>query len=161
MTSRERWTVYPLLFLALGLAVRSIVAPSGEFLAASVAELECGRLSCEEVVVVDQNGTVLVHIGREAALDGSTEGVGGGRIDLNDQNGELTHWISGSREVGASEGARDSEDALGSDGARASDGALDGGGAPDGGDAETVDGDQAKESAESDENAPSSADTAE
>lgn len=155
MTSRERWTVYPLLFLALGLAVRSIVAPSGEFLAASVAELECGRLSCEEVVVVDQNGTVLVHIGREAALDGSTEGVGGGRIDLNDQNGELTHWISGSREVGASEGARDSEGALGSDGARASDGA------PDGGDAETVDGDQAKESAESDENAPSSADTAE
>ncbi len=149
MTSRERWTVYPLLFLALGLAVRSIVAPSGEFLAASVAELECGRLSCEEVVVVDQNGTVLVHIGREAALDGSTEGVGGGRIDLNDQNGELTHWISGSREVGASEGAR------------ASDGALDGDGAPDGGDADTVDDDQAKESAESDENAPSSADTAE
>ena len=106
-------------------------------------------------MVVDEKGTVLVHIGREAALDGSTEGVGGGRIDLNDQNGELTHWISGSREVGASEGARDSEGALGSDGARASDGA------PDGGDAETVDGDQAKESAESDENAPSAADTAE
>ena len=155
MTSRERWTVYPLLFLALGLAVRSIVAPSGEFLAASVAELECGRLSCEEVVVVDQNGTVLVHIGREAALDGSTEGVGGGRIDLNDQNGELTHWISGSREVGASEGALDSDGALGSDNARASDGA------PDGGDAQTVGDDQASESAESEGNAPGAADTAE
>ena len=46
MTSRERLTVYPLLFLSLGLAVRAIVVPSGEFLAARVDDLECIRLSC-------------------------------------------------------------------------------------------------------------------
>ncbi len=27
MTSRERWTVYPLLFLAIGLALRAVAVP--------------------------------------------------------------------------------------------------------------------------------------
>jgi hypothetical protein len=107
MTSRERWTVYPLLFLSLGLAVRAIVVPSGEFAAARVDDLECIRLSCEELVVVGEDGGVLVHVGREAALDGSTEGVGGGRIELHAKDGTLTRWISGS-EIGGSDGLGDS-----------------------------------------------------
>ena len=96
MTSRERWTVYPLLFLALGLAVRSIVVPSGEFLAARVDDLECIRLTCGEIVVVDDEGTILVHIGKEAAADGEAAGAaGGGRIELHGSDGEMTRWISG------------------------------------------------------------------
>ncbi len=95
MTSRERWTVYPLLFLSLGLAVRAIVVPSGEFLAARVDDLECIRLSCEEIVVVGEEGEVLVHIGREVASDDSLP-TAGGRIELHDQDGTLTRSISGS-----------------------------------------------------------------
>jgi hypothetical protein len=30
MTSRERWTVYPLLFLAIGLALRAATIPPAE-----------------------------------------------------------------------------------------------------------------------------------
>ena len=95
MTSRERWTVYPLLFLSLGLAVRAIVVPSGEFLAARVDDLECIRLSCEEIVVVGEEGEVLVHIGREVASDDSLP-TAGGRIELHHQDGTLTRSISGS-----------------------------------------------------------------
>ena len=95
MTSRERWTVYPLLFLSLGLAVRAIVVPSGEFLAARVDYLECIRLSCEEIVVVGEDGEVLVHIGREIASDDRLT-TAGGRIELHDRDGTLTRSISGS-----------------------------------------------------------------
>jgi hypothetical protein len=92
MTSRERWTVYPLLFLALGLAVRSIVVPSGEFLAARVDDLECLRLSCQGIVIVGEDGTTLMRIGREAA--GDSPGAGGGRIELHDAAGNLRRAIS-------------------------------------------------------------------
>ena len=37
MTSRERWTVYPLLFLAIGLAVRAVAIPEERFAAAAPA----------------------------------------------------------------------------------------------------------------------------
>lgn len=105
MTSRERWTVYPLLFLALGLAVRSIVVPSGEFLAARVDDLQCIRLSCQEIVVVSEEGTTLVHIGREAGgrgreAAGDASGAGGGRIELHDAAGGLRRAINSGDEPG-------------------------------------------------------------
>ncbi len=93
MTSRERWTIYPLLFLSLGLAVRAIVVPSGEFLAARVDDLECIRLTCGEIVVVDEQGTMLVHIGKEASTE-ETGTAGGGRIELHSSDGELIRGIS-------------------------------------------------------------------
>lgn len=93
MTSRERWTVYPLLFLSLGLAVRAIVVPSGEFLAARVDDLECIRLTCGEIVVVDEQGTMLVHIGKEASTEEAGT-AGGGRIELHSSGGELIRGIS-------------------------------------------------------------------
>ena len=80
MTSRERWTVYPLLFLALGLAVRSIAVPQGEFGAARVDSLESTRLVCKEIVIENDEGTILVHMGR--VVKG-----GGGRIEIKDKDG--------------------------------------------------------------------------
>jgi len=80
MTSRERWTVYPLLFLAIGLAVRAIAVPQGEFAAARVDELESTRLVCKEIVIENNDGTILVHMGRVV-------GGGGGRIEIKDQDG--------------------------------------------------------------------------
>jgi len=80
MSSRERWTVYPLLFLALGLAVRAIAVPQGEFDAARVGDLESTRLVCKEIVIENDDGTILVHMGRVV-------GGGGGRIEIKDQKG--------------------------------------------------------------------------
>jgi len=80
MSSRERWTVYPLLFLALGLAMRAIAVPQGEFDAARVGDLESTRLVCKEIVIENGDGTILVHMGRVV-------GGGGGRIEIKDQNG--------------------------------------------------------------------------
>lgn len=80
MTSRERWTVYPLLFLALGLAVRAVTVPQGEFAAARVDDLEATRLVCREIVIESDDGEILVHMGRVV-------GAGGGRIEIKDKDG--------------------------------------------------------------------------
>ena len=80
MSSRERWTVYPLLFLALGLAMRAIIVPHGEFAAARVDSLEATRLVCQEIIIESKDGTILVHMGRVAQ-------GGGGRIEVKDADG--------------------------------------------------------------------------
>jgi hypothetical protein len=80
MTSRERWTVYPLLFLALGLAMRAIAVPQIELDAARVDSLESTRLVCKEIVIENDDGTILVHMGR--VVKG-----GGGRIEIKDKDG--------------------------------------------------------------------------
>lgn len=80
MTSRERWTVYPLLFLAIGLAVRSTVVPEAAFSTLTADAVETGQVVCRELVVTGQDGTVVVHVGR--LVDG-----GGGRIEIKDGSG--------------------------------------------------------------------------
>lgn len=80
MSTRERWTVYPLLFLALGLAMRAIAVPQGEFEAARVDSLESTRLVCKEIVIENDDGTILVHMGRVVK-------AGGGRIEIKDKDG--------------------------------------------------------------------------
>ena len=80
MSSRERWTVYPLLFLAIGLAVRSAAVPPAEFAAARVDSLQATRMVCRELIVNADDGTILVHIGRVV-------GGGGGRIEVKDRAG--------------------------------------------------------------------------
>lgn len=77
MTSRERWTVYPLLFLAIGLALRAVTVPPEKL---DVDVLEAGRIICGEIVVAADDGTKLVHIGR-------VKGGGGGRIEISDLDG--------------------------------------------------------------------------
>ena len=80
MTSRERWTVYPLLFLAIGLAMRAGI-PFEERVDTLVAgAVEAGQVVCREIVVTGTDGTVLVHVGRVV-------GGGGGRIEIKDATG--------------------------------------------------------------------------
>jgi len=76
MSSRERWTVYPLLFLAIGLALRAVALPPERL---EIDTLEAGRVFCGEIVVTN-DGTKLVHIGR-------VKGAGGGRIEISDRDG--------------------------------------------------------------------------
>lgn len=70
MNSRERWTVYPLLFLALGLALRDKIVPPSRFGALSVTssevaarKIECGELSAGRVICRGpaECGTILVQ----------------------------------------------------------------------------------------------------
>ena len=74
MTDRERWTVYPLLFLAIGLAMRAVLVPPE-----AMGELEVVRLVCREIVVQDGDRRVMLHLGRVVG--------GGGRIEINDAEG--------------------------------------------------------------------------
>ncbi len=59
MNTRERWTVYPLLFLALGLALRDKIIPPSRFGSfatrlnsgeVAARKIECGELSADHVV---------------------------------------------------------------------------------------------------------------
>ena len=77
MSSRERWTVYPLLLLALGLAIRAAVAPDPVLRCEGI---EADHVTCGELRVVGPDGTILVHLGRVV-------GDGGGRIDVKDAAG--------------------------------------------------------------------------
>jgi hypothetical protein len=78
MSSRERWTVYPLLLLSIGLALRAVLVPPDRL---EVGTVEANRVLCGEIVVSDDSGEVkLVHIGR-------VKGGGGGRIEVNDREG--------------------------------------------------------------------------
>jgi hypothetical protein len=77
MNSRERWTVYPLLFLAIGLALRAVAVPPEKL---SVSVVEAGRIVCGEIVIAAEDDTKLVHVGR-------VKGGGGGRIEVNDGTG--------------------------------------------------------------------------
>lgn len=51
MTDRERWTVYPLLFLALGVAMHDKV-----FKFTDIARVQCESLLCKTLVVTDEQG---------------------------------------------------------------------------------------------------------
>ncbi len=80
MNSRERWTVYPLLFLAIGLAVRAAALPPERVDALAAQVVEAEQLVCRELVVTGTDGTVLVHVGRVV-------GGGGGRIEIKNAAG--------------------------------------------------------------------------
>ena len=80
MSSRERWTVYPLLFLAIGLAVRAAALPAERLETLTAGAVEAEQIVCREIVVTGTDGTVLVHIGRVV-------GGGGGRIEIKDATG--------------------------------------------------------------------------
>jgi hypothetical protein len=76
MTSRERWTVYPLLLLAIGLALRAGPADRRQL----VGTLTGDTFICKELAIVNDEGKILVHAGRVV-------GGGGGRIELRDAAG--------------------------------------------------------------------------
>jgi hypothetical protein len=83
VTTKERWTVYPLLLLAIGLALRgeltSDVDRSGQTISAET-------VVCRELAVIgepgeaDQPAPIIVHAGR-------VRGGAGGRIEIRDGTG--------------------------------------------------------------------------
>lgn len=83
MTTKERWTVYPLLLLAIGLALRGdlVGQPS-----APADTLSAEAVVCKELVIVgeplapDGPPPIIVHAGR-------VKGGGGGRIEIRDGDG--------------------------------------------------------------------------
>ena len=95
MSDRERWTVYPLLFLAIGLAMRAVLVPP-----AAMGDIDAVRLVCREIVVEDENGTVVLHLGRIAG--------GGGRLEINDREGNALMAV-GSQPVGTPDDEKNDE----------------------------------------------------
>lgn len=80
MTTRERWTVYPLLFLAIGLGVRAQTLTPDLDGVVHVDGIDAARVVCRELRVDADDGTTLVHAGR-------VRGGGGGRIEIRDAKG--------------------------------------------------------------------------
>ena len=65
MTSRERWTIYPLLFFALAMAARDKVA--------TPPESSFRSITCQRLVVQNLNGQPLIQIGVSADGNGAIE----------------------------------------------------------------------------------------
>jgi hypothetical protein len=85
MTTKERWTVYPLLLLAIGLALRGELvgrptAPPGS------GPVPADTVVCRELVILGEAAEpgrkppILIHAGR-------VKGGGGGRIEIRDAQG--------------------------------------------------------------------------
>jgi hypothetical protein len=53
MTDRERWTVYPLLFLALGVSLKDKLSPT-----VNMKNLNCETMVCKELLVSNSQGVV-------------------------------------------------------------------------------------------------------
>jgi hypothetical protein len=99
MTERERWIVYPLLFFALGAALRDKFLQQVSTKEVFCQRLQCeGPITCEGVVVLDADNKrqPLVQLGRIEPLEGeagqpSTElGV----LILRDNQGQELGYVS-------------------------------------------------------------------
>lgn len=83
MTIKERWTVYPLLLLAIGLAVRGDLARGPADRGDTVT---AHAVICRELAIVGEaeeaggSPPIIVHAGR-------VKGGGGGRIEIRDATG--------------------------------------------------------------------------
>ncbi len=76
MTNRERWIVYPLLFLTLGIGIRDKVAPpSPRFMRPGVNALNvrCLHLECQDLTVTGPNGETRVRVGNTPNQAGQIE----------------------------------------------------------------------------------------
>ncbi len=104
MTSRERWTVYPLLLLAIGLTLRGNVTSQTGVPIMTGGVVMAGRIVCKELAIETDDGRILVHAGR--VKDG-----GGGRIEIRDAEGKDALGLGTSPE--SREGAVDFFDAEG------------------------------------------------
>jgi hypothetical protein len=58
MTDRERWTIYPLIFLTLGIALKDKLV--------EVVDLQCRNLICNALVVTDQKGSQRAVVSSDA-----------------------------------------------------------------------------------------------
>jgi hypothetical protein len=78
MSTRDRWTVYPLLLLAIGLALRGQLVPHEAD--TGKAAITADAVICRELAIVGDSGKIIVHAGR-------VNGGGGGRIEIRDAAG--------------------------------------------------------------------------
>ena len=78
MSTRDRWTVYPLLLLAIGLAMRGQLVPHQA--ANEGTTLSADTVVCRELAILGESDTIIVHAGR-------VKGGGGGRIEIRDAAG--------------------------------------------------------------------------
>ncbi len=79
MTNRERWIVYPLLFLTLGLVMRDKVAPpSPRFMQPGMNALSvrCMHLECQDLTIAGPDGEKRVRIGVTPTQAGQMEVYG-------------------------------------------------------------------------------------
>lgn len=116
MTTRERWTVYPLLFLAIGLAMRAQSGAPDLDGRQRVEVLDAASVICRELRVESADGPTLVHLGR-------VKGGGGGRIEIRDAKGNDSVAV-GTR-PGRSEGGVEFFDFDGAESARLTAAGLD------------------------------------
>lgn len=97
MSTRERWILYPLLFLTLGIVLRDKVFPQKDFKALEVTapevtankvtafgevaaeKVRCARLECQVMTITGQSGTGRVRLGTQRGR--------GGWIELYGANG--------------------------------------------------------------------------
>ena len=79
MTNRERWIVYPLLFLTLGLGMRDKVAPpSPRFMrpGMNAMNVRCVHLECQDLTVTGPNGEKRIRMGVTSNQAGQMEVYG-------------------------------------------------------------------------------------
>jgi hypothetical protein len=58
MSTRERWIVYPLLFLTLGIAMRDKILPAARI---QVGEITAGQIRCNELQVAKETASEQIH----------------------------------------------------------------------------------------------------
>jgi len=80
MTTRERWTVYPLLLLAIGLALRGSGEAPRRATSLTAGSITGNVLTCKELVIVAEDNEVVIRAG-------SVRDSGGGRIEIRDASG--------------------------------------------------------------------------
>jgi hypothetical protein len=91
MTDRERWIVYPLLFLAIGLALRNDVELQDELHNKHSAEVELVRCKTLEVTGPENKTTVKI----------TTDSNGNGAVETGSSGGELQSKL-GANQYGGS-----------------------------------------------------------
>jgi hypothetical protein len=101
MTDRERWTVYPLIFLTLGIALRSKITQSLD-----VKDIDCETLRCSELLLgkMLRCGQLRVETpdGKVCVLAAAVPDDGGpsGELLINGPNGKPQLGIRGTSQGG-------------------------------------------------------------
>ena len=76
MSTRERWVIYPLLFLALGAALRSKFTSSFEVGFLTSRKTEAKQIVCEDLVITGADGKKRVRLGNTGVQSGAIEMYG-------------------------------------------------------------------------------------